>query len=129
MQLFEDACTNEVYEGCSSLGAMLEDGDAVEKDLSRAVELYTKACDADDAEGCGRLGNLIYRGRAGTDPNPERALELLEKACEGGYAHGCSRLGSLLQDGRGIEKQPARRNKTNQCPALTLHVSPRKLTA
>ena len=41
--------------GCSKLGVMYAKGNGVEKDFSKAVQLFKKACDDGDLDGCRNL--------------------------------------------------------------------------
>ena len=46
--------------GCYNLGLMYADGNGVEKDLSKAVELFKKACNGGNMHGCRGL-DVIYK--------------------------------------------------------------------
>ena len=45
-QLLEAACGEGVGQSCARLGSMFEQGQGVEEDLARAVQIYTEACQA-----------------------------------------------------------------------------------
>ena len=53
------ACDSGNMRGCYNLGVMYTNGNGVEKDLGKAVELFKKACDGGDMDGCRNLG-IMY---------------------------------------------------------------------
>ena len=89
--------------GCYSLDIMYDDGNGVEKDLGKAVELYKKACDGGDMLGCTNLGFMYEKGK-GVEKDFSKAVELYKKACDGGNMLGCYGLGDMYVGGDGVEK-------------------------
>ena len=45
--------------GCYNLGTIYANGNDVEKDFSKAAELFKKACDGGEMHGCSNL-DIIY---------------------------------------------------------------------
>jgi hypothetical protein len=70
---------------------MYENGEGVEQDLSKAIELYEKACEGSYAPGYSSLG-LMYENGRGVEQDLSKAFELYEKACELGDTFGCYKL-------------------------------------
>ena len=68
--------------GCTNLGIMYANGDGVEKNEQKAVELYKKACDGGEMAGCTNLG-FMYANGNGVEKNEQKAAELFKKACDG----------------------------------------------
>ena len=46
--------------GCYNLGTIYANGNDVEKDFSKAAELFKKACDGGEMNGCRSL-DIIYK--------------------------------------------------------------------
>ena len=56
----EKACDSGNMRGCYNLGFMYTNGNGVEKDFSKAVQLFKKACDGGNMHGCSGL-DITYR--------------------------------------------------------------------
>ena len=97
------ACDSGNMRGCFNLGVMYTNGDGVEKDFSKAAQLFKKACDGGDMLGCVKLG-IMYADGDGVEKNEQKAAELYKKACDGGNMHGCRNLGVMYEKGNGAEK-------------------------
>ena len=53
IQDFMDDCNNAGdYYGCFSVAMKYENGEVLEKDISKAIEYYGKACKLGSEEGC-----------------------------------------------------------------------------
>ncbi len=74
--------------GCNYLGWMYEYGKGVDKNLTKAVELYKKACKGKYYYACINLG-FLYRDGRGVEKNSFKALELFKRACKHGSKKGC----------------------------------------
>jgi hypothetical protein len=79
-------------EGCYNLGIMYDNGESVQKDILKAIELLTKACDMGYAYGCYRLG-LMYEYRN----NIPKALKMYTKACDMKEERGCKAYAELME--------------------------------
>ncbi len=65
----------------------------VEKDLGRAVDLYSRAIsEGKDTRAMFRLGSLLSRGGEGVEVEIGRALDLLTQAADGGDLEARRRL-------------------------------------
>ncbi len=85
---FEKACDLKYGGGCGALGDLYDD---VEKNLTKAAQLYTKACELKEGVGCKRLGSLYYHGR-GVEKNLTKAAYFYSKACKLGSQKACEAL-------------------------------------
>jgi TPR repeat protein len=101
--LLDQACKIGSPEACRDLGYMYANGDGVEIDSRRAVDLFSEACNAGYANGCTALA---YRCEAGDGvaKDEHRAFALYFKACSAGDGAGCNSLGIKYQDGVGVKK-------------------------
>jgi len=91
---FTSACDGGNARGCSSLGALYENGGGVNKDERQAAKLYQQACEGGNGRGCAYLGDLYMQG-TGVAKDQGRAEQLYQRACEQGYAEGCTDLEKL----------------------------------
>ena len=90
------ACDAGDMRGCHDLGVMYADGNGVEKNEQKAVELYKKACDGGEMLGCFNLGTMYAKG-SGTEKDLGKAAELFKKACDGGDMNGCRSLDTIYK--------------------------------
>ncbi|MFP6231076.1 tetratricopeptide repeat protein [Helicobacter pylori] len=77
--------------GCFNLGVLYQNGQVVEKDLTKAAYLYSKACDLKEGMGCGNLGVLYYNGD-GVKRDSKKAVQYFSKACKLGEQEACEAL-------------------------------------
>ncbi|GAA7783949.1 hypothetical protein HpMS113_07460 [Helicobacter pylori] len=63
----------------------------MEKNLTKAVYLYSRACELKDGWGCSFLGVLYYNGD-GVKQDSKKAAALFEKACKLGDQKACEAL-------------------------------------
>ncbi|WRD63354.1 sel1 repeat family protein [Helicobacter pylori] len=91
---FEKACDLNNGRGCSNLGVLYQNGQGVEKYLTKAAYLYSRACELKDCWGCSFLGALYYNGD-GVKQDSKKAVALFEKACKLGYKKACEMLKEL----------------------------------
>ena len=98
LQIFvaKKACDGGNMLGCTNLGVMYTNGNGVEKDFSKAVQLFKKACDGGVMLGCNYLGAMYADGN-GVEKNEQKAVELYKKACDGGNMDGCRNLGVMYE--------------------------------
>ena len=87
----EKACDSGNMRGCYNLGVMYTNGNGVEKNEQKAVELYKKVCDGGEMRGCYNLGVMYAKG-SGVEKDFGKAAELFKKACDGGDMNGCRSL-------------------------------------
>src|SRR5690606_25277590 len=79
--LREQGCEAGTREDCIVLGAYYVRGLGVDKDFSRAVDLYGKACEAGSSPACTARAQILITG-TGVEPNYEEAFRLFARACE-----------------------------------------------
>lgn len=78
----------------------------MEKDLSRAVELYQAAAEQGDRVAACNLGYLYETG-TGVRQNWEQAVAWYRRSVERGYARAQYRLAQCYEHGRGVQKDSA----------------------
>ena len=110
---FEQACKMADHDCSYSqciLGLMYEKGVGVEKDVTKAVEWYTKAARRGFADAQFRLGRLYYLGKD-VKRDPKKAALWLNKSAEQGVAQAQYYMGKMYLNGDGVPKnvQKARR--------------------
>ena len=67
--------------GCFGLGISYENGNGVDQDYAKAIQLHDKACDLNEGRGCHNLGNIYLNGDAGT-PDYAKASQYFSRACD-----------------------------------------------
>ena len=72
----------------------LAEGIGVDKNPTRATEVYAKACDGGMKLACRNLG-LMYRDGRGVPADPGKADQLLDKACHANVPFACKNAGDL----------------------------------
>lgn len=105
--LFRQLCESGSAEGCSELGFLLEQGEALPKDLGQAAALYQKSCSSGNGYGC-YLAAILHENGEGVEKDPARAAALYERACSLAERSGCSNLGRLYENGSGVLKDESR---------------------
>lgn len=93
---FKQGCDAGDPAACVELGIMVEKGDGVPSNPTRAVTLYESACTKGYAMGCLRVGAFLD---SHDPPKFELALKAYEKACELGEGRACFEAGDLLVSG------------------------------
>lgn len=76
----EQRCDDGEQERCVELGVRMLDGDSVEHDEIRGVDLLEAACHSGHASGCHALGQA-YDAGTGVSADTSRAMELYSRAC------------------------------------------------
>ncbi len=77
--------------GCNNLGDLYQNGEGIEKNLTKAAYLYSKACDLKEGLGCFNLGALYYNGK-GVEKDLTKAAYFYSKACKLGSQEACEAL-------------------------------------
>jgi TPR repeat protein len=90
-----------------AVGALLEQGTGIPRNLTRALEWYEKAGKAGEAEGVFRAG-LCYEVGMGTGIDMARAVENFERAVSMGSSRALHKLAALHFFGRGVPRDEAR---------------------
>lgn len=86
--LLEKTCT-EQHKGCSSIGAMYQDGKGVEKSPETAREYFVKGCNNQESTACNRLGLALQNG-VGGPVDRAAALNAFDRACLAGRPESCA---------------------------------------
>ncbi len=108
------------YSGaaCQELARLYLNGDAVERDATRGVQLLDRACAGGSRRGCRALGDVLLDGKLVTRDIPA-AVDAYDKACSGTEkeTRACATLGRLFQNGDLIERDvvKAERYLTDAC--------------
>ena len=100
--LFTAACNAKNWEGCSTLGDILQQ--AEHKD-DEAAKLHGLACLNGFSGGCTNYGVAVYFGRAGVKEDRGLAFKLWDRACRLGDFVACSNAGVVVNKGEGGVKR------------------------
>jgi TPR repeat protein len=100
-KITDNACTSGSQIACRNLAVDYRDGNAVEKDVAKAISLFQSGCDHDFAASCTQLA-FAYRDGAGVAKDSAKAFTLLQKACDGADPQGCGALGDAYDVGDGV---------------------------
>ena len=100
---FKEAAEDGDPAGINGLGACYFQGNGVEKDIAKALELYGQAAELGAPSAQYNLAVLYQKGRH-IERDTERALHLFEKSAEQGYRLAQLRLADCLKNGTGTEK-------------------------
>lgn len=109
MSLFQEACEKKNAGACNNAGLVYQNGvkgSAIEKDMPKAVEMFTKACDYGHKNGCFNLSTIYLMGKDGIPKDMQKALELSLKSCEMMHPWGCANVSRMYAKGDGVEKNP-----------------------
>ena len=71
----------------------------VEKDLSKALDVYETACRKGSSGACNNAGLVWQNGLPGHSPDLKLARKWFLKACSGGHKNGCFNLSTLYLKG------------------------------
>lgn len=108
VKLLRTACDHDDGLGCSNYAALLEDGNAVKKDLAASTRTYEKACRLKDAFACSSAGVAYIHG-VGVAVDEPRGAKLVEQGCAMGSTNACVTVAALERFGHGGHKRdPAR---------------------
>ncbi len=88
---FERACGLNNGGGCGALEALYNDGEGVEKNLTRAAQFHSKACDLNNGGRCSNLG-VLYQNGQGVEKDLTKAAQYASKACKLGVQEICEAL-------------------------------------
>ncbi len=110
----KQACDCGFPEGCTMLGAYLEEGRGVKKDAQEAIRKYQRGCDLDYNWGCYKVASSYGRGITGEKDLP-RAKQIYERLCGKKYGRGCVTLGYMYGHG---EVGPVNRDKERKYTRL-----------
>ncbi|WP_400256798.1 hypothetical protein [Methanomethylophilus alvi] len=86
------------------LGTMHLQGDGVEFDPIRGMELLTSSAKQRYASAAYKLGEIFDKGQYGFEKDPEKAIRWYKKAQRIGYVGAELRLAQIYQNGEGVER-------------------------
>lgn len=101
------ACEAQRGAACTRAGEQLNTARGVERDATRAIEMYEKACGLGEVAGCVGAGDLLFDPR-GKQETKVRALAAFNSACVGHDGYGCLKLGIAVHEGLGTPRDVAR---------------------
>ncbi len=85
----EQSCNDGEGKGCRMLGISLIEGQGMDKNIPRGIQLLNKSCDLGDTRGCAALAGMMNQGG-----RPKDAVPFAQKACDIGQdVDGCFELG------------------------------------
>ena len=93
------------------IGVCYKNGYGTEKDLTKAVEWYTKSVEKGNSLAMNNLGFCYDNGVAGVDEDETKAFELYEQSALLGNSYGMYNLGYCYKNGWGVTKDI---NKTKE---------------
>lgn len=88
----------------NNLGVHYLQGDGVEKDVNRAIELYRKAGENGSAQAQSNLANLYWYGRTGVPRNPSLSVFWARKAADQGSESVLFVLARAYETGEGASE-------------------------
>lgn len=100
-------CAAGDYLDCQALAEAYEKGDGVDRDLAKALALFTRACEANGGWACAMVGSFHLSAK-GVPADAAEAARWFSRACDAGHGWSCNRLGEMARDGEGIAKDPRR---------------------
>lgn len=102
----ERECDAGSSDRCRRLGATYALGQGVEKDETRATELYEHACAMQDPSACVFAGQMHEFAR-GVPKSDAEAAHFYELACGRGWPPGCYNLAIMYERGTGVPEDHA----------------------
>lgn len=104
---FSKACSVENGRwssfGCDALAGAYEFGFGTPKNMTKAVEFYTKACNLGSPKACESLGRIYVHGEEEIQKDFVNGAKFSTKACDGGSLKGCVIIGIMYAKGWGIQ--------------------------
>lgn len=96
VELFENACEQNIAPGCFNLGIMYYKGRGIQKDYAKSAKFLEKTCALEGKVGCYILGTMYTKGE-GVKKDFTQAKAFFKKACELGLRDGCENYKTLQQ--------------------------------
>jgi TPR repeat protein len=83
------ACDRGMVNPCGNLGGIYEEGDAVSRDLVKALHFYERACELGEGERCARAGRFYANGQGAPAPDKLKAQILFQRSCDLKHTINC----------------------------------------
>lgn len=88
-QSCEQSCNDGEGKGCRQTGISLIEGQGVDKNIPRGIQLLHKACELGDTRGCAAMAGMMN-----AESRNKEAIDYAKKACDIGQDRdGCFELG------------------------------------
>lgn len=114
-QTCEQSCNDGEGKGCRQIGISLIEGQGVDKNIPRGIQLLHKACDLGDTRGCAAMAGMMNaEGRS------KEAIDYAKKACDIGQDRdGCFELGLAHEYSQPPNMDAANKAYAKACSAGT----------
>jgi uncharacterized protein len=89
---------------CFQYAQLLEKGDQIPQNPTRAVAFYRKAAEAGQADALFRLGKIHHDGLLGMTVDYATAIEYYRRAAAAGVPEAMYNIGSMLVSARGVKR-------------------------
>lgn len=103
----EEACLGGDAWACGKAGALLDDGQDVPEDDTRARALFERGCGLGSGFCCGREGWFYVTG-TGLPRDDARGVQLYQRACDLKEEFSCARLGEWYLAGQRVPRDLVR---------------------
>ena len=95
--------TNDLTYSMNYLANMYKNGNGVEQNYQKAIELYMRANEKGNVCAMNNLA-FMYRNGNGVEQNYQKAIELYMRAIEKGNLTSMNNLAHMYQNGNGLDK-------------------------
>ncbi len=99
------ACARDRPLACLRGANQLNIGRGIERDATKAIELFQKACGLAELDGCTAAGDLLSDPE-GTPEAKARSYAAYNTACKRHNAYGCLKVGVAFHEGVGVPASP-----------------------
>jgi len=103
IELMTRSCDRGYLDDCNTIGFIYFNKD---KDLSKAIDSFTRVCNGGHMSGCYLLGRSLANNK-----EMIKAIESLTKACNGGIMESCMWLGAIYGFGEGVQQDISKADK------------------
>ncbi len=95
-----------IPDSCEWAAASFGQGNGVELNPERGVDIMSRACTGGSAAVCWKLGQALMYGWLGFGKDAARSLSLLKTACESEHAYACGDIERLLSKNPELAENP-----------------------
>lgn len=100
----QKSCAFDYVQGCTAEAIFYREGIAVEKNMTKFIELSEKSCLLGDNDACALLASAYLNAQQGLAANPEKAFAMATQGCSQAHDLSCMLLGALYIQGKGTEQ-------------------------